>query len=141
MKKELLNNTNLVPLLTPTTTALSEGTTVTNWVSRDFFLSAIAGIATGVATGSPTSYTVTATVQTASDASGTDDANLTDINGDDITIELTEDSTYGQVGIDLIGGQEYFGLSIVVAFADGTTPTVPVTANVVLGDPSDTREI
>ena len=141
MKKELLNNTTLQPLLTPTTTALSAGTTVTTWVSRDNFLSAIASLAVGTATGSPTSYTVVATVKTATNDSGAGAVNLTDTDGNDITITLDTDDTSLQVDIDLCGGQKYFALSIEVTFVDGTTPAIPVNAFVALGDPTDTREI
>lgn len=141
MKRELLDNTKVVPLLDPTTTALSAGTTVTTWVSRKAFLSAIASLATGAATGSPTSYTVVATVQTADDASGTNATNLLDLAGNNVyTISLAADNANAQVDCDVVGGKEYFALSIVTTFVDGTTPAVPVNAFAVFGDSEDTRE-
>ncbi len=139
-KKELINNTTAKPLLTPTITPLSAGTSSTLWLSRADFMSAIVALAVGAASGTPTSYSVKATIQDADDASGTGAANLEDINGDDIEIELTADDTNINANIDLIPSREFIGASVVVAFVDGTTPAVPVNATIVLGDPNDTRE-
>lgn len=141
MKKELLNNTKVLPLLDPTITPLSAGTSYTTFVKRAFFLSAIMSLAVGEASGSPTAQSVTVTVQDATDSSGTGKADLKDINGDTMTIALTEDSVSGYVDVDLSGAREYVGLKVVTAFTAGTTPAIPVNAFAVLGDPTDTREI
>lgn len=140
MKRELIDNATIKPLLTPTVTPLSAGTTTGLWVERVNFLSALIGLATGAVTGSPSAQSVTITVQTADDASGTNATNLKDINGNDITLALTAGSTASDIDVDLLGGKAYVGISIVTAFTGGTAPTVPVNAFVVLGDPRDTRQ-
>jgi hypothetical protein len=136
-----LNNTKVVPLLDPTVTPLSAGTSATTWISRAGFLSAIIALAVGEASGSPTAQSVKVTVKSADDNSGTGAENLEDINGDDIVIELTEDSVNSYADVDLTGAKEYIGLSVVTAFTAGTTPAIPVNVFAVLGDPADTREI
>ena len=62
MKKELLNNTQLVPMLAPTITPKSAGTSSSLWVSRLNFMSAILGLAVGAASGTPTAQSVTVTI-------------------------------------------------------------------------------
>jgi len=121
MKKELIQNTNLKQLLNATETALAAGTSSTLWIERTEFLSAVIGLATGLAIGNPTAYTVTLTVQDAEDISGTDAANLTDADGDTITIELTADNASSIADIDLGGARAFVGGSIVVAITGGNT--------------------
>jgi len=140
-KKELLQNTTVKPLLAPTVTPKSAGTSSTLWLERKEFLSAIIMLAVGAASGAPTAQSVTITVQDATDASGTGAANLKDINGDDITIALTADSVNSIADVDLEGARGYIGASVVVAFTAGTTPAIPINIAAVLGDPRDTRNI
>ena len=66
---------------------------------------------------------------------------MKDINGDDITIVLDEDSVNSYADIDLSGAKAYLGASVVVAFIGGFTPVIPINLYAALGDPSDTREI
>ncbi len=141
MKKELLNNTTVIPLLNPTVTPLSPGTSYTTYVPRKNFLSAIVALAVGEASGKPTAQVVAVTVQDATAADGTGKADLKDINGDTITIKLNEDSVSSFADVDLSGARGYIGLKVVTSFTGGTTPAIPVNAFVVLGDPHDTREI
>ena len=141
MKKELLGNTTAQPLLDPTITPLSAGTSTTSWIEKTAFLSMIAALAVGAASGTPTAQSVKITIQEADDASGTNAANLVDINGDAIEIELTEDSVSSIADVDLTGARAYVGASVAVAFTGGTTPAIPVNIFAVLGDPRDTREI
>ena len=140
MKNELLGNTTLQPLLAPTATALSAGTS-TAWISRAAFKTAIISVGVGEASGAPTAQSLVATVQHASDSSGTGAANLKDINGDDITITLTEDSVNASVDVDLSEADAYVGISVVVALTAGTTPALPANAFIALGDPEDTRNL
>jgi len=141
MKKELIQNTTLKPLLDPTVTPKSAGTSSTLWVERTKFLSAVIMLAVGAASGSPTGQSVKITVQDATDASGSGAANLTDINGDDIVIELTADSVNSIADVDLGGARDYIGGSVVVALTGGSTPAIPINVAVALGDPIDTRDI
>jgi len=141
MKKELLNNTQVKPLILPTVTPVSAGTATTLWLPRTEFMSAIASVAVGAATGTPTAQSVVATVQSAADASGTGAANLLDIEGNAITISLLEDDVSADAGIDLSGAQAFIGLSVVTGFTGGTTPAIPMNAFIALGDPRDTRNI
>lgn len=141
MKKELLNNTTLKPLLTPTVTPLSAGTSYTTYVERSEFLSAIVGLAVGAASGTPTAQSVTVTVQDATAADGTGKADLKDNNGDAITITLTKNNVNSFANVDLTGARSYVGLKVVTAFTEGTTPKIPVNAYIALGDPKDIRNI
>jgi hypothetical protein len=140
MKKQLLNNTTLKPLLDPTITPLSDGKSATTFVERKEFLSAIIGLAVGDASGSPTAQSVAITVQHATNASGTNAEDLT-VNGDDITISLDEDGVNSIADIDLTEAREYIGGSIVVNFTGGSMPNIPVNAYIALGDPRDTKNI
>jgi hypothetical protein len=141
MKKELLNNTKVLPLLEPTVTPLSAGTSYTSFIDRKSFLSAVIALATGEASGSPTAQSVKITVQSANDSSGTGKEDLTDINGDKIEIELTDDSLSSFADVDLTGAKAFLGCKVVVALTAGTTPAIPVNIFAVLGDITDTREI
>lgn len=141
MKRELLSNTVVKPLVLPTVTPLSAGTTSGLWIDRSEFLSAVVGLATGAVTGAPTAQSVTVTLKTSDSSNGTDAVNLTDMEGNAVKVALTTGSAVIDKDVDLLGAKKYIGVSVVTAFTGGTTPAVPVNLFVALGDPQDTRNI
>ena len=141
MKKELLNNTQVKPMLDPTITPKSAGSSVTTWLPKTTFLSAIIALAVGAASGTPTAQSVKVKVRTADDDSGTNAEDLKDINDDVIEIELTADSTSVTADVDLTGAKAYIGGAVTVAFTGGTTPAIPINVFAAFGDPRDTREM
>lgn len=141
MKRELLNNTVLKPLVLPTVTPLSAGTTSGLWIDRSKFLSAVVGLATGAVTGTPTAQSVTVTLKTSDDSGGSGAVDLKDMEGNAVTVALTTGSAVIDKDVDLLGAKKYIGVSVVTAFTGGTTPAVPVNLFVALGDPQDTRNI
>ena len=141
MKRELINNTNVGVLLAPTVTPLSGGTTNSLWLDRKNFLSGLIALATGVASGTPTTQSVKIKLKTADDISGTNATDLLTNDGNVIELELTADSLVGQIDVDLVGAKAFIGAEIVTAFTGGTTPAIPVNLVAVLGDSEDTREI
>lgn len=139
MKYELLNNTKVKPLIKPNTTGVAAGTITTAYIDRYNFMTGIFGVALGDATGVPTSYTVVAKVITADDNIGTNKTDVTDMDGNIITLTLDADGAYGQLDVDLLPAKQYVALEIVTTFTGGTTPAVPINAYVALGDIVDTR--
>lgn len=139
MKRELLNNTVVKPLILPTVTPLSAGTTAGLWIDRSNFISAVVGLATGVVTGTPTAQSVTVTLKTSDASDGTGAVDLKDMDGNAVTIALTTGSAVIDKDVDLLGAKKYIGVSIVTAFTGGTTPAVPIDLSIALGDPQDTR--
>ena len=141
MKRELLNNTVVKPLVLPTVTPLSAGTTAGLWIDRSKFLSAVVGLATGAVTGTPTAQSVTVTIKTSDASNGDNAVGLKDMEGNAVTVALTTGSAVIDIDVDLLGAKKYIGVSVVTAFTGGTTPAVPVNLFVALGDPQDTRNI
>ena len=141
MKRELLNNTVIKPLVLPTVTPLSAGTTSGLWIDRANFISAVVGLATGAVTGAPSAQSVTVTLKTSNDSDGTGAVDLKDMEGNAVTLALTTGSAVIDKDVDLLGAKKYIGVSVVTAFTGGTTPAVPVNLFVALGDPQDTRNI
>ncbi len=141
MKKELFNNTQAAPLLAPTVTPLSAGTSNSLWVSREWFMSAMIALAVGAASGAPTEQGVSIKVQTADDASGTNAEDLLNIDGKDLEAALIVDNASVTLDVDCVGAKDYIGVEITTSFVGGTAPAIPVNIFAILGDPMDTREI
>jgi hypothetical protein len=121
MKRRLIDNISVQPLLDPTVTPLSAGTTATTFIDAQNFISASVMLAVGEALGSPTAQSVTVTLQTADDASGTNAENLLDLDGNAITIELTADNLNSFVDAAIDQQLQYLGASVVTAFTGGTS--------------------
>lgn len=139
MKRELLNNVSVKPLLLPTVTPLSAGTTTGLWLDRNGFLSAVVSLATGAVAGAPTAQSVTVTLKTSDASDGSGAVDLKNMDGVAVTLALTAGSAVINKDVDLLGAKKYIGVSVVTAFTGGTTPSVPVDLTVVLGDAQDTR--
>ena len=143
MKRELLDNTKVVPMLNPTITPLSAGVANGLVIDRINFLSGVYGLAVGVASGTPTSYTVSAKLQTGDLVNGSDMADF--IPCQEATVitsaDLIADNTFNWTDVDLIGAKKYIRAVVTVAFVGGTTPAIPVNAYIAIGDPEDTRNI
>ena len=108
MKRELLTNTVLKPLVLPTITPLSAGTTAGLWIDRSLFLSAVVGLATGAVTGTPTAQSVTVTLKTSDASNGADAVDLTDMEGNAVTIALTTGSAVIDKDVDLLGAKKIY---------------------------------
>jgi len=85
-------------------------------------------VATGAATGTPTTTSVTSKLQHSDDGS-TSWTDLTDGAGPTVAAA----SSIGSVGVDLAGAKRFVRVSRTVAFTGGTTPTVGVASTVILG--------
>lgn len=102
--------------------------------------SAIIGIATGTATGSPTAQSVTYKLQSGTATDGSDMADIPaaayiDFNGSSATASaLTADSASAFIGVNLEGLGRYIRVIATLAFTGGITPTQFVDAFVALGD-------
>ena len=85
-------------------------------------------VATGAASGTPTSYTVDCKLQGSDDGS----TNWTDLSV--ATTQITADSTIKKAKVaNAYLKNRYIRTVTVVAFVGGTTPAVPVLAQVLLG--------
>lgn len=85
---------------------------------------------TGVTSGTPTSFTVTSTIQDSADGS-TGWANYTPPNGSAALVADTA-SAIKEVNVDLSSAKRYIRVAEVTAFVGGTAPTVLTSAVVVL---------
>ena len=143
MKRELLDNTKVVPMLLPTITPLNAGDENGVVINRLNFLSGIFGLAVGAASGTPTSFTVSVRIQTGDLSNGTDMADF--IPNQETTVlesaDLIADDTFNFTNADLIGAKKFIRAVVTVAFVGGTTPAIPVNTFLALGDPEDTRSI
>lgn len=97
-------------------------------VDRTGFLSCLMVVHSGAATGSPTSYTLAAKLQDSATSGGT----YADITGAAITA-LTADNTVALKAVDLSGAKAFIRMVVTVTFVGGTSPTLPVAAEIVLG--------
>lgn len=143
MKRELLDNTKVIPMLDSTITPLSAGDANGLVIDRVNFLSGVYGLAVGVASGTPTSFTVSAKLQTGDLANGSDMADFIPCQQATVvtSADLIADSTFNWTNADLIGTKKYIRVVVTVVFVGGTTPAIPVNAFIALGDPEDTRNI
>ncbi len=97
------------------------------------WLSAVVLVATGVASGTPTSYSVT-TVLEESDSSGSGYAAIASAVGSNPTA-LTADSTVSRAPLNLLPSKRYIRAVTTVAFVGGTSPAVPCSVDIVFGGP------
>jgi hypothetical protein len=112
--------------------ALAAGTTYGDAFAVDGAKSCTLTGLSGAATGTPTSYSVTYSLQssTDSDSGGT----WTDVASS--SVALTADDKAGEVDVNLMGltsGHYYLRVKTVVAITGGTSPKVLAAANVALG--------
>lgn len=99
-------------------------------IDRQGFMSAILSAITGVATGTPSTQTVTVKIQDSADGS-TGWADYTpDVGSASFTI--TADGTFNDVNVNLRKAKRYIRAVIVVAFTGGSSPDQLVTALVQL---------
>lgn len=143
MKRQLLDNTKVVPMLLPTITPLSAGDENGLVIDRVNFLSGVFGLAVGAASGTPTSFTVYVRLQTGDLANGSDMADFIPCQEATVTksADLIADDTFNFTNADLVGAQKFIRAVVTVAFVGGTTPAIPVNTFIALGDNQDTRQI
>lgn len=133
MKRNLLLNSEAKGAVAPQSTAA--GTVTGGIFNKESFLSGILTLVTGAVTGTPTSLTVTATINT-SDAVDDEDAptSLTDPSSTDVSLVLDAANSIDQLDIDFLALKRWNQISVTAAFVDGTTPEVSVSGLVMLGD-------
>lgn len=141
MKKQLLDNTKLVPALVPSVTAIQESSPYGVTVDRLNFMSAIANVSVGAASGTPSAQSVKAVIYHGDLSNGSDKVKFQPDGVDVETSALTTDSSNTSVQIDLAGAKRYITVQFVVDFTGGTTPAIPVVGTIALGDPSYTEDI
>lgn len=93
------------------------------------YMSGVAHIALGAASGTPDSFTVTSKLQ---HSATTTDGDFTDVTGATGTT-LTADAGETQFDFDCVGLKRYIRLIIVVTFVNGTSPKIEVASVIVLG--------
>lgn len=92
------------------------------------FQSAVLKVSAGAAAGGPSALTVGGKLQD----SGDGQAGWNDIAGAAIT-QLSAENTDEQVKVDLSGARRYIRTVVPVQFTGGSSPTLPVAAEVLLG--------
>lgn len=141
MKRELLNNTQVVYAAQPSTN-LSAGDTNGLVIDRLNCNSAVISIATGAATGTPTAQSVVAKVYHGDASDGSDAVPLVDRDGNNIELAaITADNASTQLDVDILGAKKYLQIRFTTTFTGGTAPTIPVAGVIVLGDSEDTRAL
>jgi hypothetical protein len=95
---------------------------------KNFFQSCVLKGACGAATGAPTTQSVNQKLQDSADGS----TGWADIAGAAIAA-LVADNTEAQVDVDLSGAKRFIRVVSLVAFTGGTSPAIPVSAEVILG--------
>jgi hypothetical protein len=103
-------------------------------IDRKGYESGVIVLSSGAASGAPDSFSVTATLQSCA-TSGGQYADVTDINTEAaITAAVTAASTLAEVGFRATPLERWLKVKVVAAFVAGTTPLVPVAAELVLGE-------
>jgi hypothetical protein len=97
-------------------------------IDRQEFNSAVLKVSCGAAAGGPSAQTVDGKLQDSADGT----TGWGDLAGAAVA-QLTADNAEGQVNVDLSGAKRYIRTVATVAFTGGTTPAIPVAAEVVLG--------
>jgi Flp pilus assembly protein TadG len=98
-------------------------------VDTQGYNTAMAIITNGAATGSPTSYTVDAKVQTCDTTNGT----WADVTGAAIT-QITADNKSAQIRVDNVTSlKKYLRVMVTPAMTGGTTPKALISARILLG--------
>jgi len=142
MKRELLNNTKIIPALTPTITALEEGVTNGLVLDRLGFLSSVIFLAVGNASGTPSAQSVKIKLQHGDESDGSDMEDFNDKDGNVIqSDELLNDAEYTFVDADIEGAKRYIRIVVTVDFTGGTTPAIPVNSSVALGDAKYSKDV
>ena len=106
------------------------GTTAVNGAAldRQGYGSGVIIAQVGTATGSPTSFTATVKLQ---ESNTTTSGDFTDVSG--VSFVLDANSETSELDVDLAGLKQYIRVVITPAFVDGSSPTVPACASIVLG--------
>jgi hypothetical protein len=94
----------------------------------NYFQSSVLKLSRGAVAGAPSAHTADGKLQDSADGS----AGWADIAGAAVA-QLAADNTESQVNVDLTGVKRFIRSVVTVAFTGGTTPTLPVAAEVVLG--------
>jgi len=101
-------------------------------IGRQGFLSCVLHHAVGAVTGTPTSFSADAKLQDSATVGGT----YVDFGA--AAAQLVADDTEADVNIDLTTAKQFIRVVEVTAFVGGTSPTIPVSAIVILGGPDTT---
>lgn len=112
----------------------SEGTINGSSIDRINYDSCVLLTNTGVSTGSPSSFTVDVKIQHSDTGSGswTDYTNPNTESAAAVT-QITAVSTAGSVGVNLVAAKRYIRVVHVLDFTGGSSPTLAVSAHVILG--------
>lgn len=117
--------------------AASAGTRNGAAIDRQGFLSAVISATCGAATGTPTSFTYDAKVQDSADGS----TGWADYKPDGATVaaitQITAVNTNGRRNVNLVNAKRYIRVVETVAFVGGTSPTLAVAEDVILGGASE----
>lgn len=100
-----------------------------NGVDRVGFEGCVAAFNAGAHTGSPTAVAITCKLQECDTIDGT----YTDITGASVTID--DQNQHKELNVDLQGCERYIRAQMAVAFTGGTSPTIDIAADIVLGNP------
>ncbi|HWP59536.1 MAG TPA: hypothetical protein VNL14_16710 [Candidatus Acidoferrales bacterium] len=95
---------------------------------KNQFMSCVLKISCGAASGGPSAQTVNAKLQDSSDGS----SGWADISGAAVT-QLTADNGESQVNVDLSAAKRHIRAVVTVGFTGGTSPAIPVAAELILG--------
>lgn len=127
-------NAYIKPLVAVVPTAASEGTVNGAAIDRQNYESCVLLTNTGVTTGTPTSFTVNAKVQHSADGSNNwaDYTDPTTVAVAAVT-QITEASTQGKIGVNLLNAKRYIRVVHVLDFTGGSSPTLAISAHVILG--------
>jgi hypothetical protein len=109
-------------------------TLTTLWIDRLGYESGSLAVFLGAASGTPTSFTVNAKIQDATDdaGAGAADYKSNEVDVDAITA-LTADNGETVIDFSLAGARRYIGVVVVVAFVAGTSPKIEVASTIALG--------
>lgn len=112
-----------------------DGTTIDRQNSNgDLAMSAILNVQSGAVTGTPDSFTHNAKLQHGDASNASDMADYTMPSGSAAAIaEQTAASKDVSLAIDLTAAKRYIRVVKVIAFVNGTSPTLPNAASLVLG--------
>ena len=112
----------------------SEGTINSSSLDRINYDSCVLVTNTGVATGSPSSFTVDVKIQHSDTGSGSwTDYTNPNTEATAAVTQITAVSTAGTVGVNLIGAKRYIRVVHILDFTGGSSPTLAVSAHVILG--------
>lgn len=93
------------------------------------YLSGVAHVQLGSASGTPDSFTVTSKLQHSDTTTSGDFVDVTGATG----TTLTADASQTQFDFDCVGLKRYIRLILVVTFVNGTSPKIEVASTIALG--------